>query len=249
MNNEMIRVDGRKPDELRQVKIIPDFLAYAEGSVLIEFGNTRVLCAATVENKTAPHLKDTGQGWVTAEYALLPRSTQQRTPRDVTKGHISGRSSEIQRIIGRALRSVVNLQTLGERTIILDCDVIQADGGTRTAAITGAFVAMVLACQKLLQDGKLGKLPVVDYVAAVSVGIVEGQPVLDLCYLEDNQAEVDMNVVMTGSGKFVEIQGTAERATFSFEQMKTLLQLAEHGIKQLINLQQQIVKLPPPDLH
>lgn len=244
MTVEMVRIDGRRAEELRPVKFTPNYLAYAEGSCMIEFGNTKVLCAATIDNKTAPHLKDTGQGWITAEYSLLPRSTQQRTMRNAVKGHISGRTYEIQRVIGRALRSVVNLQSLGERTIILDCDVLQADGGTRTAAITGSFVAVALALQKLLQQGKIAKLPLTDYVAAVSVGIVEGQAVVDLCYLEDTQAGVDMNVVMTGAGKFVEIQGTAEHSPFSFEQMHRLINLAEIGIKRLIHLQKEIIHLP-----
>ncbi len=244
MGEEIIRVDGRKADELRKITFNPRYLDYAEGSVLIEFGDTRVLCAATVENKIPPHLKDSGQGWVTAEYALLPRSTQQRKVRDAIRGRVSGRSLEIQRLIGRALRSVVNRRVMGERTLILDCDVIQADGGTRTAAITGAFVAMALAFQRLLEDGKLGKIPITDYLAAVSVGIVEGGAVLDLCYLEDAQADVDMNVAMTGSGEFVEVQGTGEDSTFSYEQMKKLIKLSETGIRQLIEMQKDIIKVP-----
>ena len=244
MEKDILRVDGRKLNELRKITMTPDFLEYPEGSVLIEYGKTRVLCAATVENKTPPHLKDTGQGWVTSEYSLLPRSTHQRSVRDAVRGHISGRSYEIQRIIGRSLRSVVNLQILGERTIIIDCDVIQADGGTRTAAITGGFVAMALAMNKLHNDGKIGKIPVFDYLAAVSVGVVEGNSALDLCYLEDAQAEVDMNVVMTGSGKFVELQGTAEQSPFCRERMLNLVDLATEGIKQLVAIQKNIVDIP-----
>ncbi|MCD6386215.1 ribonuclease PH [Candidatus Sumerlaeota bacterium] len=244
MGNEIVRVDGRKADQIRPLTIIPNYLQYAEGSVMIELGNTRVLCAATVENKTPPHLKDTGQGWVTAEYSLLPRSTQQRIVRDALRGHISGRSYEIQRLIGRALRSVVDLRVLGERTIILDCDVIQADGGTRTAAITGGFVALALALRHLHEDGKIGKLPIKDYIAATSVGIVEGRAVLDLCYLEDAQADVDMNVVMTGSGEFAEVQGTAEGNTFSEDMMIELLHLARQGIKKIIEYQRQIIEIP-----
>ena len=244
MTGEFIRVDGRKPNEIRAINMTPFYLEYAEGSVLIECGKTRILCAATVENKIPPHLKDTGQGWVTAEYALLPRSTQQRSMRDGVRGHINGRSYEIQRLIGRALRTVVDRQKLGERTIILDCDVIQADGGTRTTAITGAFVAMALACDQLLKDGKIGKIPIKDYIGAVSVGIVEGNPVVDLCYIEDAQADVDMNIVMTGSGDFVEIQGTGENTPFSYKSMIDMIDLARQGINQMIELQKKIVDIP-----
>lgn len=241
---EIVRVDGRRADEIRPLSITPNYLQYAEGSAMIELGNTRVLCAATVENKIPPHLKDTGQGWVTAEYSLLPRSTQQRVVRDSLRGHISGRSYEIQRLIGRALRSIMDLRVLGERTIILDCDVIQADGGTRTAAITGAFVALAFALKRLYEEGKIGKIPIKDYIAATSVGVVEGRPVLDLCYLEDAQADVDMNIVMTGSGEFAEIQGTAEGKTFSEETMIELLRLAKKGIKEIIEYQRQIIDIP-----
>ncbi len=244
MNEEILRIDGRKAGDLRTVKFTPGYVVYPEGSVLIEFGNTKVLCTATVENKIPPHLKDMGQGWVTAEYALLPRSTQIRTVRDSIRGHVSGRSYEIQRLVGRVLRSVVDLKMLGERTVILDCDVIQADGGTRTAAITGAFVALALALKNLHENGKLGKIPIKDYLAAVSVGVVEGRPVLDLCYLEDAQAQVDMNVVMTGSGDYVEVQGTAEGQPFSHDMMMRLLDLARSGIETLISLQKNVIDIP-----
>jgi ribonuclease PH len=217
------------------------FLKYPQGSVLIEAGDTRVLCSAMVEDKVPPFLKGSGSGWVTAEYSLLPSSTETRTAREATRGRISGRTSEIQRLIGRSLRAVVDMEALGERTVWIDCDVIQADGGTRTASITGSFVALYLALQKLKADGVIEKWPIKDYVAAISVGIVEGNPVLDLEYVEDFVADVDMNVVMTGSGAFVEIQGTAEGETFDRQQLDTLLALAEKGIKQLILQQKQVL--------
>lgn len=231
----------RKFDEMRPIHIIPGFLKHPDGSVLIEAGDTRVLCSAMVEEKVPPFLKGTGSGWVTAEYSLLPSSTETRTPREASRGRISGRTSEIQRLIGRSLRAVVDLKKLGERTIWIDCDVIQADGGTRTASITGSFVALCLALQKLKSAGLIDELPVKDYVAAVSVGIVEGQPQLDLAYAQDSQADVDMNVVMTASGAFVEIQGTAEQEPYSRQQLETLLQLADQGIRQLIGHQQQVL--------
>src|SRR5579884_2726038 len=209
-----MRVDGRRPEQMRPVKITPDYLMTAEGSALIEVGNTRVLCAASVEDTVPPFLRGSGKGWVTAEYSMLPRATATRTPREISKGRASGRTMEIQRLIGRALRSVVDLAALGERTVILDCDVLQADGGTRTASITGAFVAMALAMRQLVQYGALKRMPLRDYVAATSAGVVGGTPMLDLCYEEDSQAEVDMNVVMTGAGRFVEVQSTAERGDF-----------------------------------
>jgi len=228
---------------MRAVEIVPGYLLTAEGSVLITVGNTRVLCTASVE-ETVPHfLRGAGKGWVTAEYSMLPRSTQKRTPRELIKGRPSGRTHEIQRLIGRSLRSVVDMAALGERTIILDCDVLQADGGTRTASITGAFVAMAIAVRQLLDFKVLSRMPLKDYVAATSVGIVGGEPLLDLCYEEDSRAEVDMNVVMTGSGKFVEIQATAEQDPFDDRQMMRLLELARQGIHQVLEGQRQIVKL------
>jgi ribonuclease PH len=238
-----MRVDGREPAAMRKVVITPHYLKYAEGSAYIAVGETQVICSATVENKVPPHLKDQGEGWITAEYAMLPRSSKIRIIRDGVKGYVGGRSYEIQRLIGRSLRSVVDLVGLGERTIIVDCDVVQADGGTRTAAITGGFVAMTLALKRLYDEKKVGKMLVRDFLAGVSVGIVEGRAVLDLCYLEDAQAEVDMNVVMTGSGKIVEVQGTAEKTPFSVEQMIELLGLAHSGIAQLINTQKEALGL------
>jgi ribonuclease PH len=238
-----MRVDGRAPDEMRLMKVMPGYLKYAEGSLLIEMGETRVICSASVDNKVPPHLKDTGQGWITAEYAMLPRASKHRIVRDSIRGSIAGRSYEIQRLIGRSLRAVVDLQKLGERTIIIDCDVIQADGGTRCAAITGAFIALVLALQRMRDERKIGHLLVKDFVAATSVGIVEGRPALDLCYLEDAQAEVDMNIVMTGSGKFVEIQGTAESAPFDAAAMNEMLDLARKGIMQLVQIQKETLKI------
>lgn len=240
---KLIRIDGRKANELRKVKITPGTMRYAEGSVRIEMGGTELICTATVDNKTPPHLKDTGEGWITAEYAMLPRSSKQRVVRDSMSGRINGRSQEIQRLIGRSLRAVADIKRLGERTIILDCDVIHADGGTRTAAITGSFIAMTMALQGLKADGKISDLLVSDFLAAVSVGVVEGEPVLDLCYLEDSQAEVDMNVIMTGDGRFVEVQGTAEHEPFSEEQMQTMLSLAKSGIGELVAMQKEILKI------
>lgn len=236
-----MRVSGRQNNEMRPVKITPDFLKYAEGSVLIETGDTKVLCAASVEERVPSFLKGSGQGWVTAEYALLPRSTNTRTSREVNKGKVTGRTSEIQRLVGRALRAVVDMKELGERTIWIDCDVIQADGGTRTAAITGSFVAMCLAIKKLKAQGLLTTFPIKDMVAATSVGIVDGQIMLDLEYVEDSNAEVDMNVVMTGSGELVEVQGTAEGKPFSRQQLNELLDVAAKGIEELIALQKNII--------
>jgi len=231
------RIDGRDNNQLRPVKITRAYLKHAEGSVLIEFGDTKVICSATVEERVPPFMKGEGKGWVTAEYSMLPRATQVRTQREAAKGKIGGRTHEIQRLIGRALRSVVNLTALGERTIWIDCDVIQADGGTRTASITGSFVALVEALAKLKQAGTIARIPVVDYLAAVSVGKVNGEILLDLNFSEDSSAEVDMNVVMTGSGKFVEVQGTAEDYPFSREELEGLLQTAESGIGQLVEAQ------------
>src|ERR1700681_2270715 len=232
-----MRIDKRQPGQLRPVKVTTDYLLTAEGSALIEVGNTRVLCAASVEETVPPFLRGTGKGWVTAEYAMLPRATATRTAREVTKGRASGRTMEIQRLIGRSLRSVIDLNALGERSIILDCDVLQADGGTRTAAITGAYIAMSCAIRQLVKFGALKRSPLRDFVAATSVGIFAGVSILDLCYQEDSQAEVDMNVVMTGSGRFVELQATAEKTSFDDQQLGSLLSLARRGIEELIALQ------------
>ena len=226
---------------MRPVKITPHYLKTAEASALVEMGDTVVLCTATVDNRAASHLRDTGLGWVTAEYGMLPRCSPQRIPRERTR--LAGRSQEIQRLIGRALRSIFMMDKFGERTITIDCDVIQADGGTRTASITGGFVALALAVKQLQQANQAGPILLKDYLAAVSVGIVEGQPVLDLCYLEDAQAEVDMNVVMTGQGQIVEVQGTAEKAAFSREQMNSMLDLAQTGIQQLVEAQRALMDL------
>jgi ribonuclease PH len=233
----MTRTDQRSHDQLRPVKVTPDYLKTAEGSVLIEMGNTRVLCAASVEDSVPGFLRGGGKGWVTAEYSMLPRATTTRTAREVSKGRASGRTMEIQRLIGRSLRSVVDLGILGERSIILDCDVLQADGGTRTAAITGAYMALSSAVRKLVKAGLLKKSPLIDSVAATSVGIVKGTAMLDLCYEEDSQAEVDMNVVMTGKGKFVEVQATAEKTAFDDAQLAVLLGLARAGISELSGIQ------------
>jgi ribonuclease PH len=235
------RTDGRAADELRPAKITPGFLPYAEGSVLIEMGNTRVVCAASLEDRVPPFLRNQGQGWLTAEYAMLPRATQTRTGREIGRGGPSGRTHEIQRLIGRSLRAVADMKVLGERTITIDCDVLQADGGTRTAAITGAFVALALANHQLLKIGKISRSFTTDQVAAVSVGIVGGTPLLDLKYDEDSRAEVDMNIVCTGDGRFIELQGTAEREPFSREQMDDLVALGELGIQELIGIQKTII--------
>ena len=229
------RVDGRRPDELRPVKITRDYIMHAEGSVLIELGNTKVICTATIEDRVPHWLRGEGTGWITAEYAMLPRATGVRYQRDSSKGRIGGRTHEIQRLIGRSLRSIIDLKALGERTIWLDCDVIQADGGTRTAAITGAYIALTDALRKLPQP-----VAVQDYLAAISLGIVDGQVLLDLCYEEDFAAQLDMNVVMTGSGKIVEIQGTAETAPFSREELNALLDLAKKGILELVDMQKSL---------
>ncbi|HWZ33741.1 MAG TPA: ribonuclease PH [Bryobacteraceae bacterium] len=232
-----MRVDQRNPGQMRPVKITTDYLMTAEGSVLIEVGNTRVLCAASIEDTVPGFLRGSGKGWVTAEYSMLPRATATRTPREVSKGRASGRTMEIQRLIGRSLRSVVDMTVLGERSVILDCDVLQADGGTRTAAITGAYIAMATALRQIVKFGALKKSPLIDCVAATSVGVVGGVPMLDLCYQEDSQAEVDMNVVMTGSGRFVELQATAEKTAFDDQQLASLLALGRQGIQELIALQ------------
>ncbi|MBE3566547.1 MAG: ribonuclease PH [Thermogemmatispora sp.] len=232
-----MRTDGRSQTQLRPLRLTVDYLDYAEGSVIIETGRTRVLCAATVEEKVPPFLEGSGRGWVTAEYSMLPRATLTRTPRE-REGRISGRTQEIQRLIGRSLRAAVDLEALGTRTLILDCDVLQADGGTRTAAITGAFVALYRACSRLVERGLLPAHPVRTAVAAVSVGVVEGEPLLDLCYEEDARAEVDFNVVMTAHGDFVEVQGTGEGGVFSRTRLDELLSLAQEGISQLLAFQQ-----------
>ena len=234
----MKRADGRAYDELRPVHITPGFQSFAEGSALIELGETRVLCSASVEERVPGFLKGEGSGWVTAEYAMLPRSTVTRTPRDSSLGRVAGRSQEIQRLIGRSLRAVTNLAALGERTLTIDCDVLQADGGTRTAAITGSYVALYQAMQTLVNMGVLSSIPLKSAVAATSIGIVHSYMLLDLCYDEDCAAEVDFNVVMTSQGKFVEVQGTAEAKPFSKETIDSLLSLAEKGIKQLFEVQQ-----------
>ena len=236
---DMIRVDGRQLDQLRPLKMTDNFLMHPAGSVLIETGDTKVICTACVEEKTAPHLKGTGKGWVTAEYAMLPGSTADRKKRDGVKK--DGRSTEIQRLIGRSLRSVVDLEKLGERSIYIDCDVIQADGGTRTASITGAFVAMVQAMKKLKADGLSQEVPITSFLSAVSVGKVADQLMLDLCYEEDSRAQVDMNVIMTDDGRFVELQGTGEEAPFTAEEMVGLVALAKKGCEELCKAQKEII--------
>ena len=238
-----MRLSGRKASELRPIRIQRKFTKHAEGSVLVEFGDTRVLCTASVEERVPPFLKDTGRGWVTAEYGMLPRSTNTRTDREAARGKQSGRTQEIQRLIGRALRAVIDLSALGQRTVHLDCDVLQADGGTRTAAITGAFVALHDAVTWLQQKKQLGQQPIRDFVAAVSVGIHQGTPVLDLDYGEDSTCGCDMNVVMTGAGNFVEVQGTAEGEAFGRAQLDELLALAERGIRELIGHQRRALGL------
>ena len=235
------RSDNRAPDQMRSVSVIPNYINTAEGSVLIELGNTRVICTASVEETVPAFLRNTGKGWISSEYAMLPRSTLTRTPREVTKGRPSGRTHEIQRLIGRSLRAVCDLERLGERTIWIDCDVIQADGGTRTASITGAFVALGLALEKLVEAGTLTAVPFRDYVAAVSVGIVDGEILLDLSYEEDSRADVDMNFVMTAGYKFVEVQATAERQVFEEQQLGKMIALARMGVQQLIAKQQAIL--------
>jgi len=238
-----MRTDKRQPDALRPVEIVPGFLATAEGSALIKVGNTQVLCAASVEDSVPPFLRNSGKGWVTAEYSMLPRATSKRTPREVNKGRPSGRTHEIQRLVGRSLRAVVDMTALGERTVTLDCDVLQADGGTRTAAITGAFVALVQAMRQLVAYKAIKSMPVRDYVAATSVGLISGTAMLDLCYEEDSRADVDMNVVMTGGGKFIEVQATAEHEPFDDGQMTALIGLARSGIGRLVEIQKKAAPL------
>ncbi|AVQ26959.1 ribonuclease PH [Fusobacterium ulcerans] len=236
-----LREDGRKVDSLREIKITKDFNLYAEGSVLIEFGNTKVICTASVSEKVPPFMRGQGKGWLTAEYSMIPRATGERNQRESAKGKLSGRTMEIQRLIGRALRTAVDLEKLGERTITIDCDVIQADGGTRTTSISGGFIALALAVKKLMKDRVLNVNPIVSNVAAISVGIVRGTPMLDLMYTEDSAAEVDMNVVMNGKGEFVEVQGTGEEATYTRKELNELIDLAEVGIKEIIRLQNEVI--------
>ena len=235
------RSDGRAPSALRATRITPSFTMHAAGSVLIEAGRTRVICTASVEDRVPPFLRNTGKGWVTAEYGMLPRATTTRTQREASSGKVGGRTQEIQRLIGRSLRSITKLPELGERTIWIDCDVIQADGGTRTAAITGGFVALVLALQYMQQKGMIRTMPILDYVAATSVGVVAGTPMLDLAYDEDSRADVDMNVVKTGDGRFIEVQGTAEGPPFERTALDSLLELADAGIRDLIDIQKSVV--------
>jgi ribonuclease PH len=241
----MARIDGRKNDQLRPVKITRDYIKHAEGSVLIEVGDTKVLCTASIEDKPPRFMEDSPQkgitGWVTAEYSMLPRSTGTRSIREAARGKLGGRTQEIQRLIGRSLRAVVDLKMLGERTIWIDCDVIQADGGTRTSSITGAFVALWDACSYLLEKKMVKDMPIIDYLAATSVGIIKGEKMLDLCYDEDSNAEVDMNIIMTDKGKFVEIQGTAESDPFSRDDANQLIDLASNGIQQLIAFQKKMI--------
>ncbi len=238
----VFRSDNRSLEQMRPVNIIPDFISTAEGSCLIELGNTRVICTATLEDTVPQFLRNSGRGWVTAEYSMLPRSTLTRTPREVTKGHPSGRTQEIQRLIGRSLRAVTEMDKLGEHTLFLDCDVIQADGGTRTASITGAFVAMGLAMMRMMESGAISVAPIRDYVAAISVGIVDGEVMLDLAYEEDSRADVDMNLVVTGSKRMIEVQATAERRPFDESQFGKMMSLARGGIESLVLKQQAVLK-------
>ncbi len=236
----MKRTNERKNNELRPVEFIPNYIIHPEGSVLITIGNTKVICTATIENKLPPFMRGLGKGWITAEYSMLPRATNTRNVREAARGKVSGRTMEIQRLIGRSLRAAVDLEKLGERTIWIDCDVIQADGGTRTASITGSVIAMKLAFEKLVADGTLKESPLKEHLAAISVGILNGEVILDLDYEEDSAAEVDMNVIMTESGQFVEIQGTGEEATYSHTQLLEMLEVASSGISQLIEAQKQV---------
>ena len=235
------REDGRAENQLRKIKITRDFNLYAEGSVLIEFGNTKVICTASVSEKVPPFLKGQGKGWITAEYSMIPRATGERNQRESAKGKLSGRTMEIQRLIGRALRTAIDLDKLGERTVTIDCDVIQADGGTRTTSISGGYIALALAMKKLVNEGILAENPIISNVAAISVGIVGGTPMLDLKYSEDSAAEVDMNVVMNGEGRVVEVQGTGEEATYTRAELNQLLDLAEAGINEIIELQNKVI--------
>ena len=237
-----MRADQRANDALRKTKFTRGYNKYAEGSCLVEFGETKVICTASVDEKVPPFLQGKGTGWVTSEYCMLPRSCKTRVPRESSRGKVGGRTHEIQRLIGRSLRAVVDLAALGERTIWVDCDVLQADGGTRAASITGSFIALVDALDTLKKEGLFDEIPITDYVAAISVGILAGTPALDLDYSEDSKAEVDMNIVMTGSGKFIEVQGTAEAAPFSKAEMEKLLSLARSGISEIIDIQKDILK-------
>ncbi|SER75503.1 ribonuclease PH [Gracilibacillus ureilyticus] len=237
-----MRESGREVNQLRKIEMVTNFTKHAEGSVLITVGDTKVICNASVEERVPPFMRGSGKGWITAEYAMLPRATETRNIRESSKGKVSGRTMEIQRLIGRSLRAVVDLDAIGERTVWIDCDVIQADGGTRTASITGAFVAMVFALGKLVDQGTLKKLPITDYLAAISVGVLpDGTEILDLEYAEDAIAAVDMNVVMTGKGEFVELQGTGEEATFSRQQLMKMLDLAEGGLKEIVEIQKDAI--------
>jgi ribonuclease PH len=236
-----MRSDKRPADQLRETVLTPNYLPHAEGSVFIEAGRTKVICTASVEERVPGFLRNTGKGWVTAEYGMLPRATSTRTQREAATGKVGGRTQEIQRLIGRSLRSVTNLQAIGERTVWIDCDVIQADGGTRTASITGAFVALALALEKMRERDMIRTIPLADYVAAISVGIVDNEPLLDLAYEDDSRAEVDMNIVKTGDGRFIEVQGTAEGAPFGRDALLALMELADSGIKQLVEKQRAIV--------
>lgn len=237
----ILRIDGRDFSRLRPVRITRNYVKYAEGSVLIETGDTKVICNASIDERVPNFKKNTGEGWVTGEYSMLPRATQSRNIRDVIKLRLSGRTQEIQRLIGRSLRSVFDMNMLGERQIIIDCDVIQADGGTRTASITGAFIALVDACNYLKQEGQLPNIPITDFMAATSVGIINGTEMLDLCYEEDSNAETDMNVVMTGKGEFIEIQCTGEQRPFGRKQFNKLLDLADKGISELVEIQKSVL--------
>ena len=237
----MLRIDGRNSSQLRPVKITRNYIKHAEGSALIEVGDTKVICTASIEERIPPFKKESGEGWITAEYAMLPRATGSRNTRDITKLKLNGRSQEIQRLIGRSLRTIVDLKLLGERTITIDCDVIQADGGTRTASITGSYIALVDACQRLIDTGLISKMPVIGFVAATSVGIVDGEELLDLCYIEDSAAGVDMNVIMSDKGEFIEIQATGEKTSFSKKQLDILLNLAQSGIEKLIQIQKEVL--------
>lgn len=238
-----MRIDGRKNDQMRSVKITRNYTKYAEGSVLIEVGDTKVICTASIDDKVPPFLKGTGEGWITAEYSMLPRSTQTRKPRDASKGKQDGRSMEIQRLIGRSLRSVVDMKAIGEKTIWIDCDVIQADGGTRTSSITGSFIALVDAINTMHKQTPFEIYPIRNFVSAISVGILGDEKILDLCYAEDSNAIVDMNVIMTDEGDFIEVQGTGEKSPFSRKDLNELLALGEKGTKQLIQMQKEVLKL------
>ena len=238
----MTRQSGRRSDELRKLKITKNYIKYAEGSCLIEIGETKVITTATIENTVPPFLRGKGAGWITAEYGMIPRSCKTRVQREASKGKLGGRTMEIQRLIGRSMRSVADIAKIGERTIWIDCDVIQADGGTRCASITGSFISVLLALEKMREEGVIENIPVADYVAAVSVGMLEGKPILDLDYSEDSTADVDMNIIMTGDGRFVEIQGTAEKEPFKKEDMNKLIALAKKGIDELIAAQKKALK-------